>query len=165
MDATPPGVLQYHHSYAASAEVLDPRHNIPHLNLFPECVSIEKATAYVKKNAGKIPATQINKLNALLKHLQDHDIHDTVAVVEETPAQAEQREAYQTIRDGVSALTAKDCGNVGSGPGMGAWERVNKLKKKLFAYLDACQAKNIAAAIVSESVDKDIAALRDSGIR
>ncbi len=131
MDGHPPGSLQYHHTYAAPAEALDPRQNIPHLNLFPGCTSVEKATTYVKENSRRIPANQLKQLNELLAYVQAHNIHDNVATEPvETPEQAEQREAYQTIRDRVSALTAKDCGNVGSGPGMGGWERVNKLKKK-----------------------------------
>ena len=142
------------------------RTDIPHLGEFPQCYTVEKAIAYIKENSRKIPASQINKLNQLLKFLQDNDIHsDVSAEVQETPEQVANREGYAAVRDRVSALTAKDCGNVYSTPGGGAWDKVNNLKRRLFAYLDECQKRNVAAATVAERVNADIENFRSTSIR
>jgi hypothetical protein len=141
------------------------RTDIPHLDEFPECYTVEKATVYIKKNSRKIAANQINKLNQLLKFLQENDIHSTETAIEETPEQVEQRETYAAVRERVSALTNRDCGNVYSTPGGGAWDKVNALKRRLFAYVDACAQRNVPAAMVAERVNADIENFRSTSIR
>jgi len=142
------------------------RTDIPYLDEFPECYTVEKATAYIKKNSRKIPANQINKLNELLKFLQENDLHDAVVTeVEETPEQIENRETYAAVRERVSKLTNRDCGNVYSTPGGGAWDKVNNLKRRLFTYLDECEKRNAPAATVAARVDTDIDNFRSTSIR
>ncbi|SRR6266404_2339373 len=118
----------------------------------------------LKRLAHLRPESPANReINERLEFIRRHNLTgpetNKVAAVEQTDSSKK----YQTLRDRVSSLTARDCGSTSSG--QGAWTKVNRYKTELFAFIDDAKTHNTPIETVTTHVDARIAKLRDSGIQ
>jgi hypothetical protein len=73
--------------------------------------------------------------------------------------------AYAIARSNVQALTHRDVGSIGSGPGMGAWDKLAAFKTKMTNVIDLNEKRGTAGAALLKHVDAQIADFRSASIR
>jgi hypothetical protein len=118
----------------------------------------------MKKYANLKPGSpSFKEFNERIGHIQRFNIEGP-ATQQETPQQTAQNEAYQSIREWVSRLTAKNCGSSNSGAGGGPWTKTNNLKKELFRVIDLNEKRGTLAEKVAKYVDDEINKLASSSV-
>jgi hypothetical protein len=119
----------------------------------------------LKRLAHLRPESPANReINERMQFIRKYDLRGpetTDKVVQNSDAS----EQYQEIRDRVSKLTSRDCGTSYSAAGQGPWDKVNRCKTELFAFIDDAKKRNTPIEDVTTHVDARIAKLRDSGIQ
>jgi hypothetical protein len=122
----------------------------------------------LKRLAHLRPESAANKeINERMAFIRKHNLTgpETTSNAATVVQNADASEQYQEIRDRVSRLTSRDCGTSYSAPGQGPWDKVNRCKTELFAYLDDARKRNTPIEDVTTHVNARIVKLRDSGIQ
>jgi hypothetical protein len=122
----------------------------------------------LKRLAHLRPESPANReINERMQFIRRHNLRgpETTSTAATAAQNGDNSEQYQKIRDRVSALTARDCGTSYTAAGQGPWDRVNRCKKELFAFIDDARKRSTPIEDVTTHVDARVAKLRDSSIQ
>lgn len=158
---------------------VDPATTLPHDNI-PELKNIrnladvirvknlpkEKLMRFANLKAG---SPSFKEFNERIQYIYDHKIGDgeLPTIVDKTEQSESENpdEPYTKARAIVNAISAKDVGSIGSGPGQSGWEKANRFKERVGKIIDSEERKGTSGPAVLKWVKQELADLQSSSAR
>lgn len=158
-------------------EPVDPATTLPHEDI-PELKNIRNLADVIRvKNLPKEKLMRFANLkqgspsfeefNERIQYIYDHRIGDgeLPTIVDKAEQSSSADGSYREARAIVDAVTNKDVGSVGSGPGQGGWDKANRFKTRVGQIIDQQEKKGTSGPAVLKWVKTELADLQSSSAR